>query len=76
MENNMNTIDKVQELSENLRNDLTEIEKVATTYTLADAIREGCTVTDKATSDWGQGDTACALHSAVIAAAARGYIKL
>ena len=47
---------------------------VATSYTLADAIREGSTVTTQPVG-WGAGDTACAMSAGVIAARARGYIK-
>ncbi len=41
-------------------------------YRLSDAIREGSMVTEKA-KGWGEGESACALHAAVIAAEARGY---
>jgi len=44
-------------------------------YRLSDAIREGASVTGKATGSWGQGEQACALHAAVIAASARGYLQ-
>lgn len=72
----MNKIDeKAAELSTVLQDELGEIEmKVLTGYTLADAIREGCKVSDQAYS-WGNGDNACALSAAVIAATARGFIK-
>jgi hypothetical protein len=43
-------------------------------YRLSDAIREGASVTEKATGTWGEGENACALHASVIAAHARGYI--
>jgi hypothetical protein len=71
----MNKIDeKAAELTTVLENELGEIEmKVLTEYTLADAIREGCKVTDQAYT-WGNGDTACAMSAAVIAATARGYM--
>lgn len=60
--------------SDELKKVLGEIEMdVLTNYTLADAIREGCMVTDKAQA-WQQGDSVCALSAAVIAARARGYI--
>ena len=42
-------------------------------YTLVDAIREGSTVTKQA-YNWGDGDTACALSAAVIAARSRGLV--
>lgn len=42
-------------------------------YTLADAIREGATVTEAATG-WGTGYSACALSAAVIAARSRGHL--
>jgi hypothetical protein len=47
--------------------------EVATSYTLADAIREGSTVTEQAYS-WGSGNSACALSAAAIAARVRGYV--
>lgn len=56
-------------------NQLAAIEMdVLTGYTLADAIREGSSVTTQAYS-WGQGDTACALSAGYLAALARGYVK-
>lgn len=78
----MNKIDeKAVELRSNLGLDaetqkvLGEIEmNVTTSYTLADAIREGSTVSEQA-YNWGNGETACALTAAVIAAKARGYIQ-
>lgn len=70
----MSRIDeKAIELSESLKRDLGEIELRTMEYTLADAIREGSTVSNQA-FDWGTGDTACALTAAVIAAKARGYV--
>lgn len=65
---------KVGELSEQLKNDLGEIELSTMQFTLADAIREGAGVTEKATG-WGNGDTACALSGAFISAKARGYVR-
>jgi hypothetical protein len=57
-----------------LRATLAEIElDVTTSYTLADAIREGSTVTTQPVG-WGSGFEACALSAGVIAARARGYI--
>lgn len=57
-----------------LRAELAEIElTVLTSYTLGDAIREGCTVTRQA-YNWGSGGTACALSAGAIAARARGYL--
>lgn len=47
--------------------------EVTTSYTLADAIREGSGVTKKA-NGWGDGNSACAMTAATIAAKARGYI--
>jgi len=49
-----------------------ELER-SVTYTLADAIREGSSVTTKA-EGWGDGESACALHGAVTAAKAREYM--
>jgi hypothetical protein len=47
--------------------------KVLTGYTLADAIREGASVTDQAYNKFGSNGEACALTAAAIAAKARGY---
>jgi len=67
--------EKADELSASLVSEINEIGMgVLTGYTLADAIREGSTVTDQA-YNWGNGDTACALTAGVIAAKARGYIS-
>lgn len=73
----MNKIkEKAQELDELLKADLGAIEvDVVTSYTLADAIREGCLVTEKETG-WGNGDRACALSAAVVAATRRGYVEV
>jgi hypothetical protein len=49
--------------------------EVLTGYTLADAIREGSSVTDQATASFGKAGRACALTAAAIAAQARGYLK-
>lgn len=69
----MKTDEKAEELTE-LRKELGEIEdKVLLNYTLADAIREGGLVSEQAYG-WGEGDRACALHSAVIAAKSREYM--
>lgn len=58
-----------------LRSTLGEIELgVLTRYTLADAIREGSTVTRQAYG-WGSGEQACALSAAYLAAKARGYVE-
>lgn len=48
--------------------------EVMTSYTLADAIREGSTVTDQSVGGWGAGPNACALSAAYLATKARGYI--
>jgi hypothetical protein len=83
----MNKIDeKAAELRSNLAADmdlddetkslLGQIDmKVATGYTLADAMREGSTVSRQEVGGWGDGETACALTAASIAAKARGYIS-
>lgn len=47
---------------------------VMTSYTLADAMREGSQVTTQEYG-WGSGATACALSAARLAARARGYIS-
>jgi len=70
----MNKIDeKAAELTENLRRDLGDIELTTMEYSLADAIREGATVSTQEYG-WGNGETACALTAAVIAARARGHL--
>lgn len=57
-----------------LRGMLGEIEMdVLTSYTLADAIREGSKVSKQA-NGWGHGEEMCALHAAVASAVARGYM--
>lgn len=69
----MNKVDeKAAELSEQLKAELGTIELTAMEYTLADAIREGSRVSTQA-YNWGNGESACALTAAVIAAKARGY---
>lgn len=58
-----------------LKADLALIEeKVVTGYTLADAIREGSSCTEKATGTFRSGDKVCALSAAMISAKARGYL--
>lgn len=71
---------KALELQKNLEDELAEIELGVVTqgYTLADAIREGSTVTGHKTDGWydhQNGLNACALSAAYIAARARGLIK-
>jgi hypothetical protein len=63
--------EKVDELTEQLED--MDLER-AMNYSLADAIREGSTVTEQAIGDWGNGETACALSAAAIAAKARHLI--
>jgi hypothetical protein len=54
--------------------ELAAIETVVLTgYTLADAIREGASVTAQARNKFGTTGEACALTAAAIAAKARGY---
>jgi hypothetical protein len=68
-------MNKIDEIAEELRKELGEIElDVTTSYTLADAIREGSTVSEHNQSGWGDGSTACALTAGIIAARARGYM--
>ena len=60
--------------TEEIISELGKIEMdVLTGFTLADAIREGSTVTTQA-YNWGQGETACALSAGYLAALARGYV--
>lgn len=49
--------------------------KVLTGYTLADAIREGASVTSQAHGTFGSTGRACALTAAALAAQARGYAR-
>lgn len=64
---------KIEELQAKL--DLKKLESIKD-YTLSDAIREGSSVTDQATHRFfsGDGQEACALQAALIAARARGMI--
>lgn len=60
---------------EHLQADLAEIEeRVVAGYSLSDAMREGCSVTDQAKNHFGYGNQACAMSAAAIAAKARGYL--
>lgn len=66
---------KIDEMVGELQEMLSDIElDVLTSYTLADAIREGCKVSDQAYS-WGDGDNICSLSAAAVAAKSRGYIE-
>ena len=59
---------------EAMRAQLSEIEeKVVTGYTMADAIREGSSVTNQETGGYGKDNNACALAAGAVAATARGY---
>lgn len=67
-------MNKIDEKADELRGMLAGIElDVLTSYTLADAIREGSGVSEQS-YNWGDGATACALTAAVIGAKARGYV--
>jgi hypothetical protein len=67
-------MNKIDEKAKELESTINEIGmSVLTGYTLADAIREGSSVSEQS-YDWGNGATACALTAAVIAAKARGYV--
>lgn len=67
-------MNKVDEKVDELKGMLADIElDVLTSYTLADAIREGCKATSQA-NGWGDGETACALTAATLAAKARGFV--
>ncbi|AXH49240.1 hypothetical protein HWB76_gp162 [Streptomyces phage Blueeyedbeauty] len=67
-------MNKIDEKAKELQATIDEIGmSVYTGYTLADAIREGSSVSTQEYG-WGNGETACALTSAVIAAKARGYV--
>lgn len=69
----MSIDEKAAELTK-LREELGQLEfDVVTSYTLADAIREGCQVSEQ-TAGWGDGPKACAMTSAIIAAKSRGQM--
>lgn len=60
---------------EQLQKTLGEIElDVMTSYTLADAIREGATVTGQKVGGWIDESTSCGLGAAYLAAQARGFV--
>lgn len=69
-------MDKVKEIAESteLAETLRDIELGVLTegFTLSQAIRLGCNVTEKA-ENWGSGDMACALSAANLARKAAGY---
>jgi hypothetical protein len=69
----MSISEKAAELTK-LREELGQLEfDVVTSYTLADAIREGCQVSEQA-AGWGDGPTACAMTAAIIASKSRGFM--
>lgn len=62
-----------QDVVDRIKEQVDNIERIGQ-YTLADAIREGAQFTEQA-HGWGDGDKACALHAAALAAKARGYVS-
>lgn len=61
---------------EKIKADLAEIElDVTTSYTLADAIREGAGATGQKIGGWIDSSNSCALGAAFLSATARGYIS-
>ena len=63
--------EKVEQLEETLP----DLNEKALTYSLADAIREGSTVTDQAVGAWEESDgSVCAISAAALAAKARHLI--
>lgn len=71
----MSRVDEKADELKALRQDLGAIElEVTTSYTLADAIREGCQVTEQEHGGFGNGATACAMTAAVVAARSRGFM--
>lgn len=61
---------------EQIKKELAEIElDVTTSYTLADAIREGAKHTGQQFSGWIQDENSCALGAGLLSAVARGYIQ-
>lgn len=68
-------MNQIDEKAKELKDEIDKIGmSVLTGYTLADAIREGSSVTEHEVGSWGNGARACALTAAVISAKARGYI--
>lgn len=62
-------------LERQLREELGGIEmEVLTSYTLADAIREGASVTTQMRGGYVRGRNLCALSAALLAARVRGYV--
>ena len=70
----MNTLDiAVNDLSERLKADLADLEEDVTTYSLADAIREGASKARQCHTGWSGADgSVCALSMAAAAVRARG----
>ena len=62
--------EKIDELSKAI--DIIGIQ--ASEFSLADAVREGSSVTTQAYT-WGNGENACVISAAYLSATARGYIK-
>ena len=68
-------MDTINEKARELKSTIDEIGmSVLTGYTLADAIREGSSVTGQKVAGWVDGENVCALSAALISAKARGYI--
>ena len=65
-------MNKIDEKADQLKAEIDAIGLDTMRYSLADAIREGSSITSQACG-WGDGESACALTAAVIAAKARGY---
>lgn len=68
------TVKKAEELTEARKLELSGIEEQATKFSLADAIREGSKNTIEVVG-YGDGESACALHSAVISALSRDLVQ-
>lgn len=72
----MDLMDQLAPEIEKLRETLEDIElKVTTRFTLADAIREGSTVTGQEIGNWYDTAKACALSAAAVSLVARGIIN-
>lgn len=67
---------KTEEKIEELKTVLSQIEEevMMRPLTLADLMRQGSMVTEQKIGGWGDGENACALHAATIAARAHGLI--
>jgi hypothetical protein len=75
MSNPIITHPAVEKITEGLQAQIDAIGlDVATSFTLADAIREGASVTRKLSGGWIEDGASCAIGAGVLSATARGYL--